>query len=116
MAEATLVDSRRHSYTSISTEYGSRLQPSPVVEPDINHGLHLRPRQTTTGYNVGNRVVPASMQLRQLQYMLSGGWKTPPGPSGGGRYRDFRTADAVSLNGCRDAASSLRPAAVRAGT
>jgi hypothetical protein len=69
-ADAEFVDAGGNVYGSTSFSYGSRLQPWPVIPPDLNHGFKLGPRKRFTGYL--GWVVPSKLRLRQFRYGLSG--------------------------------------------
>jgi hypothetical protein len=69
-AEAQLVDIHGVLYDSTTMLYGGNIEPLPVLVPDLNHGLSLRPRESYTGY-MGWQI-PKRMRLKQFRYTLLG--------------------------------------------
>jgi hypothetical protein len=69
-ADAEIVDAVGNTYNSVSIMYGSRVEPWPVLPPDLNHGLKLRPGESWTGYL--GWVVLSSTHPREFHYTIPG--------------------------------------------
>jgi hypothetical protein len=69
-ADSEFSDSAGRIYDSLTSSYGSRMQPWPVMAPDLNHGFGLRPRERWTGYL--GWVVPSNLRLSTFRYAFAG--------------------------------------------